>query len=212
MSHTIEKFLMKLQLCLKPHLNQRFAQEVMGPQSNKRPNFGKFRTPNLGVLRQNDIWVQAPWPCTKNSIRGRWWLPPSLSHGESYECVFACGLSVHQKCSNYALTNLFFGLCRSMWIIDLLVTFPNPHPGASARPSTPKVLWTKECAPIPYPFVVFKEFGGVSLDFTILDDDLIIFHFIEKCPCAMFGFQLGNVHISKDNAFDDNNDITISIY
>jgi len=79
-------------------------------------------------------------------------------------------------------------------------------------PQPPKVLRTKECAPIPYPFVVFKEFRGVSLDFTILDNDLRIFHLIEKCPCAMFGFQLGIMHISKDNAFDDNNDITISIY
>ncbi len=25
------------------------------------------------------------------------------------------------KCSNYALTNLLFGLCRSMWVIELLV-------------------------------------------------------------------------------------------
>jgi hypothetical protein len=34
--------------------------------------------------------------------------------GESFESVFACGSSVHQKCSNYALTNLLFGLCRSV--------------------------------------------------------------------------------------------------
>jgi hypothetical protein len=26
-----------------------------------------------------------------------------------------------QKCSDYPLTNLLFHLCRSMWIIDLLV-------------------------------------------------------------------------------------------
>jgi hypothetical protein len=37
--------------------------------------------------------------------------PPNLGHGES---MFARGESVHQKCSNYALTNLLFGLCRSM--------------------------------------------------------------------------------------------------
>ncbi len=55
-----------------------------------------------------------PWPSTKNSIRRRWWLPPSLSHGESCESMFARGSSVHQKCSNYALTNLLFGLCKSV--------------------------------------------------------------------------------------------------
>jgi hypothetical protein len=40
--------------------------------------------------------------------------PPSPGRGESCESVFAHGSSVHQKCSNYALTNLLFGLCKSM--------------------------------------------------------------------------------------------------
>jgi hypothetical protein len=33
---------------------------------------------------------------------------PSLGRRESYEYVFTHGSSVHQKCSNYALTNLLF--------------------------------------------------------------------------------------------------------
>jgi len=65
-------------------------------------------------------------------------------------------LLVHQKCSNYALTNLLFGLCRPVWIIDRLVTCPSPHPKAPARPSTPKVLWAKECTPTLYPFIVLS--------------------------------------------------------
>jgi hypothetical protein len=36
---------------------------------------------------------------------------PNPGHGEFCESMYACGLSMHQKCSNYALTNLF-GLCR----------------------------------------------------------------------------------------------------
>ncbi len=40
--------------------------------------------------------------------------PPSLGRGESCESEFARGLSQHQKCSNYALTNSLFGLCRPM--------------------------------------------------------------------------------------------------
>jgi hypothetical protein len=39
-----------LQLCFRPHLNQRFAKEVMGIQSCKSPNFGKFRDSQLGSL------------------------------------------------------------------------------------------------------------------------------------------------------------------
>jgi hypothetical protein len=69
--------------------------------------------------------------------------------------MFACGLSMDQKCCNYALTNLLFNLCKSMWIIDLLFILPNPYPEAPACLSTPKVLRTKERAPTPSPFVVF---------------------------------------------------------
>jgi hypothetical protein len=33
-----------LQLCFKPHFNQRFAQKVMALQNVESPNFGNFRT------------------------------------------------------------------------------------------------------------------------------------------------------------------------
>jgi len=77
--------------------------------------------------------------------------------------VFACDWSVHQKCSNYALTNLLFSLCKSTWIIDLLVTHSSPHLGALAHPSTPGMLWTKERAPTLYPFVVFTLDSHLNL-------------------------------------------------
>jgi hypothetical protein len=34
---------------------------------------------------------------------------------------------------------------------------------------------------------------------------------LEKKLCATFGFQLGIVHISKDDAFEDNNNVIRSI-
>jgi hypothetical protein len=43
----------------------------MGFQSRGSPNFEIFETPNLGVLRQIDIWVQALWLGTKNTIMGK---------------------------------------------------------------------------------------------------------------------------------------------
>jgi hypothetical protein len=79
-------------------------------------------------------------------------------------------LFMHQRWSNYALTNLLFGLYKFVWVIDLLVNLPSPHPEAPAHCSTPKVMWTRERTPTP-PFVVFifglviesiKELGGVS--------------------------------------------------
>jgi hypothetical protein len=42
-----------------------------GPQNGKSLNLKIFKTPNLGVLGQNDIWVQAPWPIIENIIRGK---------------------------------------------------------------------------------------------------------------------------------------------
>jgi hypothetical protein len=72
-----------LQLCLRPHLNQRSAHKVMGIQIHGNPNSENFETPNLGVPWQNNIWLLAPWPSIKNTIRGKvvaspkfglWWV------------------------------------------------------------------------------------------------------------------------------------------
>jgi hypothetical protein len=43
--HTLESSQQRLQLCVRPYLNQRFAHKVMGPQSCESPNFGNFGTP-----------------------------------------------------------------------------------------------------------------------------------------------------------------------
>jgi hypothetical protein len=102
---------------------------------------------------------------------GRWWLPPSLGHDESYESVFAHGSSVHQKCSNYTLTNLLFGLCRSVWVIDLLVTLPNPiskfwhaplPPKCCEPRNMPQLLILLLFSPFGFALESIKEFGGVS--------------------------------------------------
>jgi len=57
MLHILESFQQGLQLCFKPHLNLRFTQEVMAFQSGGSPNFGNFGIPNLGISKQNDIWM-----------------------------------------------------------------------------------------------------------------------------------------------------------
>jgi hypothetical protein len=86
-------------------------------------------------------WHLGAWHVAKHRKYykgGRWCLPPSPNHSESCESMFAHGSSVHQKCSNYALTNLLFGLCKSVWTIDLLNTRPNPHSKAPDTPLPPK--------------------------------------------------------------------------
>jgi hypothetical protein len=67
-----------LQLFFRLHFNKRSTQEVMALQSAKNPNFKSFETPNLGVLRQNDIWMQPPWLITENTIRRKVMASPKL--------------------------------------------------------------------------------------------------------------------------------------
>jgi hypothetical protein len=93
------------------------------------PKFVKI--PTLGILGlegQNDIRVLVPWPSTKYTIRekvvasfksGPWWVL----------WIHVCSWLVHApKCSNYALTNLLFGLYKPVWVIELLINLPNPIP------------------------------------------------------------------------------------
>jgi hypothetical protein len=111
-----------LQLCFRLHLNLKFTHKIMGFQSCENPNFenfGSFRT---------------KWHLNASPVA----LPSNPGRVESCEFVFAHGLSVDQKCSNYALTNLLFSSCKSMWIIDLRVTHHSPHFGTPTRTSTPK--------------------------------------------------------------------------
>jgi hypothetical protein len=144
--------------------------KLWAPKVMRVPIVGISGLP-LGVLGQNDIWVLVPWLGTKYIMRGKvvasprfglWWI--------LWVCV--CSWFVRApKCSNYALINLLFVLCRSVWVIDLLVNLPSPHPEAPTHPSTPEVLRIRERAPTSSPFVVFtfgfaiesiKELGGAS--------------------------------------------------
>jgi len=135
----------------------------MGPQSCGSPNFRNFGW-------QNDIWVLVSWPCIDYTIRGKvvaspksglWWIL------WTHVCLwFICA----PKCSNYAQTNLLFGLCRSMWMIKVLVNHSSPilelqhtllSPKCYKPGNTPKfrllLLFTFE-------FVIesIKELGGAS--------------------------------------------------
>jgi hypothetical protein len=98
-------------------------------------------------------------------------------------------LVMHQKCSNYTLTNLLFNFY--VWIIDPLVIRFSPHHGAPIRPFTHKVLWAREHTPTPYPFIIFtfgltvesiKNFGGKSYKHTFHPFCLgVMLHKSNKC-------------------------------
>jgi hypothetical protein len=52
---TLEISWQRLQLCVRFHLNQRFAHKVMGPQSQRSPNFGNFETWSPGRKCHLDV-------------------------------------------------------------------------------------------------------------------------------------------------------------
>jgi len=70
-SYIIGKLSMTTTTLLQTSPQSKFTQKIMALQSVENPNFGSFRTPNLGVPRQNDIWMQPPWLIIEDTIRGK---------------------------------------------------------------------------------------------------------------------------------------------
>jgi hypothetical protein len=105
-----------------------------GPPELQESQHWEFRDSHLGVLGQNDIWVLVPWPSTKYTIKGK--VVVSLKSGLWWVLwVHVCPWFIDApKCSNYALTNLLFGLCRSVWISELFVNLPSPIPELQHAP------------------------------------------------------------------------------
>jgi hypothetical protein len=152
---SLERSRWVLQLFFWLHLNRSSAQKNYGPPKSWKSQFWEFWDSQLG--NPGSIWHLdvTPWLIIDNIIRGRWWLPPTLGYGEFCEFVCAHGLFMHQKCSNYALTNFLFGLCKFVWIIDLLITCLSPHPKVLVYPSTFEVLQVKERTLIYFSFIAF---------------------------------------------------------
>jgi len=149
----------ELQLCFKPHLNRRFARKVMGPKV--------VRVPAMRILKvsgQNVIWMWASWKGIEYTIKGKVVASPKSGLWWVLWVRICLWLFLAPKCSNYALTNLLFGLCRLVWVSKLLVNLPSPIPELQHAPLPhPKVLRAKECAPTPYSSVVFVLYSHLSL-------------------------------------------------
>jgi hypothetical protein len=134
----------------------------MGPQNRESPNFGNFETITWESRYKMTFGC---WSCghAHSILWGGWWLPPSAGRGESCEFEFARNSFVHQKC---ALTNLLFGLCKSVWIIKLPVNLLSPHLEVATCPFTPKVLRTKDVPWLfrtcKFTFEFIKELGNKS--------------------------------------------------
>jgi hypothetical protein len=134
----LESFRWGLQFFLKPHLNRRSAHKIMGPPKSQESQLWEFRDSHFGVWKQNDIWVLVSWPCTKYTIKGK--VVASFKSGPWWVLwVRVCPWLIHApKGFSYALTNLLFGLCRSVWISELLVNLPSPILKLQHAPLPPK--------------------------------------------------------------------------
>jgi hypothetical protein len=79
-----------LQLCFRPHLDQRSTHGVIALKSCGSFDFGNFRTLetkchlDVGLAERHRVYYKK---------EGRWWFPPSSGRGESYEFEFARGES-----------------------------------------------------------------------------------------------------------------------
>jgi hypothetical protein len=73
MPHIVENILTGATTLLETSSQSEVCTRNYGLQSRRSPNFK-----NLGVLRQNDIWVLASWPSTKNTIRGKVMVSPKF--------------------------------------------------------------------------------------------------------------------------------------
>ncbi len=111
---TLESSQGELQVCFRPHPNWRLGREAMNAQSPRSPNWDNFGTPLW------ESWEKVPFGCKCGCEThiilhgGRWWLPPSPGCGESSESKVTRGLSQHQECSKWVLTNLLVGFgCRT---------------------------------------------------------------------------------------------------
>jgi len=152
MSHTIGKPSIIVIILLQTSPQLEVFTRNYGPPNLQKSKFWKFRDSQLGSPKKK--WHLGTCPVAKDKEYYKGEGGGFLQIWAVVSLVSLC-LTVHQKCFNYALTNFFFDLCRSMWIIDLLVIHPSPHPVAPTHPSTPKVLRTKKCPPIPSLSIIF---------------------------------------------------------
>jgi hypothetical protein len=138
-----------LQLCFRLHSIKGLKTKLWAPKVVRVPTLGISRVP-----KQNVIWVLVPWLGTEYTIRGK--VVASPKSGPWWVLwIFVCLWLVRApKCSNYALTNLLFGLCKFVWVIELLINLPNPilkfkHAPKCCEPkSAPQVLFLPLSSPL----------------------------------------------------------------
>jgi hypothetical protein len=143
-----------LQLCFRPHLNQRFARKIMAPQSCGSPNLGDFGTPTL------ESWHKKPFGCgpmerCRVYYKGEGGGFPQIWVVVSLMCSCCPWLILAPKVLQLCTNHLVLVLCRSMWVGEACQLFLVPSRSSSTPLYPSKVLWVREHAPTLYSSAVF---------------------------------------------------------
>jgi hypothetical protein len=83
----------ELQVCFRPHPNRRSVRKGIILQSGGSPNWDSFGIPPWKSRDKKPFGCRCYGEVQRILYGGRWWLPSSLGHGESYESRVARGLS-----------------------------------------------------------------------------------------------------------------------
>jgi hypothetical protein len=81
--HTVQKLSTRATTCFSLHCDSRSARKVMGLQSYGSPIWCNFETPIQESRVRKVIWMYAPWPATKYTIRGKVMVSPKSNRDES---------------------------------------------------------------------------------------------------------------------------------
>ncbi len=114
-----------LRLCFRLHLNRKSTCKVMDPKVGEVPIVGISK---LSLGSPGTKWHLGIGPMAMHKVyykREGGAFPKSEAWWSLW--VHVCPWFVYAlKCSNYTLTNLLFGFCKSMWVIELFVNLPSP--------------------------------------------------------------------------------------
>jgi hypothetical protein len=123
----------ELQVFFRRHPNRRFELGAMSLQSPGSPNWDSFRTPPLESQDKKPFGCRSRGQTQKILYGGRWWIPPSLSRGESSEHVLPMACPNTKGDSKCELTNLWLVLMQdrvAKYVVPLLSIIPElwSHP------------------------------------------------------------------------------------
>jgi hypothetical protein len=144
-----------LQLCFRPHLNQRFAHKVMAPQNHGSPNLGNFETPIWESRDKKNHLDVGPVERCRVYYKGEDGGFPQVQAVVSLVCSSCPWLVLAPKVLQLCINHFVLVLCRPMWVSKACQICLVPSRSSNTPLYPFKVLWTRERASTPCSFTVF---------------------------------------------------------